>query len=134
MASKSKSSAESNGKGEIKRRWRHYTTAAGNSPVKKFIAKLDDDDAAEVVAAMGEVRKDGLKAARHLQDEIYEVRADGNDAIYRVLFAEVGKKGRVLLALEAIKKKTQKTPPRTIALAKRRLRNWEGRGVDQKKS
>jgi len=83
---------------------------------------------------MREVREEGLRAARHLQDEIYEVRADGKDVIYRVLFAELGEKGRILLALDGFKKKTQKTPPTKVSLAKRRLRDWEGRGNDNKRA
>jgi len=35
---------------------------------------------------------------------------------------------RVLLSLEAFKKKTRRTPKDKIALAKRRLRDWERRG------
>lgn len=37
-------------------------------------------------------------------------------------------RSQVLLSLEAFKKKTQKTPPQAIELAKRRLRDWEMRG------
>jgi phage-related protein len=77
---------------------------------------------------MKEVRKQGLQAARHLDGEIYEVRADGKGVIYRVLFAPQGKHKQVFLSLEALKKKTQKTPPQTIRLAKRRLLDWQRRG------
>lgn len=56
---------------------------------------------------MAGVRDLGLRAARHLDSDIWEVRADGNRVIYRVLFAEEGARGRILLALEGIKKKTQ---------------------------
>jgi hypothetical protein len=45
-----------------------------------------------------------------------------------VLFAPEGAKQQVLLALEGFKKKTQKTPPATIQLAKRRLKDWRDRG------
>lgn len=113
----------------VKHRWRDYKTQAGRRPVAEFIRKLSDEDAASVLAAMRDVRERGLQAARHLEDEIYEVRADGDRVIYRILFAPQGSRKRVLLALEGIKKKTQKTPPRTIALAKRRLRDWERRGA-----
>jgi len=36
-----------------------------------------------------------------------------------------------LLALEAFKKKTQKTPPATITLAQRRLRDWRARAREK---
>ena len=112
----------------VKHRWRDYSTESGRRPVKEFLDKLDDEDLASVVAAMKEVRQKGLRAARHLQDEIHEVRADGKGVIYRVLFAPQGKRKQVFLALEGLKKKTQKTPTSTVNLAKRRLRDWERRG------
>ena len=111
-----------------RRRWRAYKTAAGRCPVEEFIDALSDDDAAAVLAGMEEVRDKGLRAARHLDGDIWEVRVDGDRVIYRVLFAEEGTRGRVLLALEAFKKTTQKTPPTAIALAKRRLTDWRRRG------
>ena len=92
--------------------------------MKAFIAELHDVDAASVIAAMKDVATEGLAAARHLRGDIYEVRADGERASYRVLFALEGQKGTVLLALEAFRKTTQKTPPRVIALAEKRLRDW----------
>lgn len=77
---------------------------------------------------MKDVAELGNIAARHLDGEIWEVRADGLNAIYRVLFASVGSKGRILLSLEAFSKKSQKTPAAKIAVAKRRLRDWNSRG------
>jgi phage-related protein len=113
---------------EVKRRWRQYRSAAGKEPVKEFIAGLSDADAASIVAAMKEVRDRGSGAARHLDGDIWEVRADSDRVIYRILFAEEGKRSRILLALEGFQKKTQKTPPGKIAIAKRRLRDWRGHG------
>lgn len=110
----------------VGRRWRFYATAAGNRPAKDFIDRLGDADAAAIAAAMLDVRKNGLGVARHL-GELYEVRADGIDASYRLLFAEEGAKGRILLALSAFSKKTQRTPPQAIALASRRLADWRAR-------
>ena len=73
-----------------------------------------------------------MVAARHLDGDIWEVRVDGDRVIYRILFAEEGARGRVLLALEGFKKKTQKTPLATIQLAKRRLADWRRRGALQR--
>jgi phage-related protein len=83
---------------------------------------------------MAEVRDRGLVAARHLDGEIWEVRVDGDRVIYRVLFAEEGTRGRVLLALEAFNKKTRRTPRDTIKLAQRRLNDWRRRGEAGKAS
>jgi len=110
-----------------RRRWRDYQTRSGRRPVAEFIRELSDADAAAVAAAMKEVALEGLAAARHVRGEIYEVRADGDRVTYRILFATEGKRGQVLLALEAFGKKTQRTPPGTIALAERRIRDWRTR-------
>lgn len=112
----------------VRHRWRDYRTASGRRPIKEFLDRLDDEDLASLIAAMKDVRRQGLQAARHLDDEIYEVRADGKGVIYRILFAPQGKRKQVFLSLEAFKKKTQKTPPEAIRLAKRRLRDWQKRG------
>jgi phage-related protein len=89
---------------------------------------------------MREVRRKGPRVARHLDGEIYEVRADGRGVIYRVLFAPQGRRKQILLSLEAFKKKTQRTPPRSIALAKRRsaigrsvARNHSNIGISSKR-
>jgi len=95
--------------------------------VREFLRGLSDADLAAVLAAMKEVAVDGLVAARHLRGDIYEVRADGERVTYRLLFATEGRLHQVLLGLEAFGKKTQTTPPREIALAERRLRDWRSR-------
>jgi phage-related protein len=95
--------------------------------VLEFIRKVPDEDKAAILAAMGEVRREGMRAARHLRGELFEVRADGERVIYRVLFAREGEHGQVLLSLVAFNKKTQKTPPSQIELAARRLRDWRSR-------
>jgi len=112
---------------ERKRRWRDYRTAAGRRPVKEFIDELSDVGAAAVVAAMQDVRNEGLVAARHLRGEIYEVRADGERQTFRILFAPEGRRSQVLLALEGFSKKAQKTPPEKIRLAEGRLADWRSR-------
>ena len=112
----------------VKHRWRDYRTRAGRRPVKEFIDSLSDEDAAEVAAAMADVRDEGLAVARHLRGEIYEVRADCEDVTVRVLFAQEGRKGRVLLALEAFVKKMKKMFDHLLRLAERRLSYWRARG------
>jgi phage-related protein len=63
--------------------------------------------------------------ARHLRQRIWEVLVDQGELTYRVLFASVGERGRILLSLEGFAKKTRKTPPATIDLAETRLKDWE---------
>lgn len=112
----------------VERRWRDYRTAAGGRPVRDFLLGLSDADAAAVLAAMAVVRTEGLRAARHLIGDIYEVRADGGRQAHRILFASEGRSGQVLLSLEGFSKKSQKTPPEKIRLAERRLSDWRRRG------
>jgi phage-related protein len=85
----------------VEHRWRFYETVAGKKLVKEFLDALSKDDAASVAAAMRDVQRNGLVSARKLDPDIYEVRADGDHQIFRILFAAEGSKGRVLLALEA---------------------------------
>ena len=96
--------------------------------MKKFLDTLPIEDRAEVVAAMTDVKVGGLRVARHLRGDIYEVRAEGQRSI-RILFAQEGKKGRVLLALEGFEKNSQKTPEHLIRLAEKRLADWRARGL-----
>jgi len=77
---------------------------------------------------------EGMRAARHLRGDIWEVRVDGAKRTYRVLFSSEGRFGQVLLALEGFTKKTQETPARTIDLAARRLADWKKRGADTGKA
>jgi phage-related protein len=116
--------------GGVKRRWRDYKSAAGQRPVKKFLMGLPDEHRAAVADAMREVREKGERdgGARHLRRRIWEVRVDQGESTYRVLFASVGERGRILLSLDGFAKKTRKTPPAAIDLAETRLKEWEARG------
>jgi hypothetical protein len=53
----------------VRRRWRHYETAVGRRPVLAFLRARSDADKAGVLAAMQEVRSEGLRVARHLRDD-----------------------------------------------------------------
>ena len=113
-----------------RRRWRFFTTSSGRQPVREFLDDrlLPEADRAEIVAAMQRVRVGGLVIARHLRADIFEIRAEGRDASYRLLFATEGASSQVLLALTAFSKKTQRTPRRELELAERRLADWRSRG------
>jgi phage-related protein len=97
--------------------------------VMDFLDELTDEEVAAIVAGMKEVAELGLPASRHLRGDIYEVRADARTRTFRLLFSSEGRKGRVLLSLSAFEKRTQRTPPRGIELAERRLRDWRARGA-----
>lgn len=111
-----------------RRRWRFHETVSGAKPVQAFLDNLTPAEAAEVVAAMKEVARGGLRFARHLRGDIWEVRIEAERKAFRVLFSPEGKFQQVLLALEAFTKKVQKTPAHAIQLAERRLADWRRRG------
>ena len=115
------------------KRWRFYDTASGAKPVQAFLDNLTAAEAAEVVAAMKEVAREGLRFTRHLRGDIWEVRVESERKAFRVLFSPEGRAQQVLLALEAFTKKAQKTPARTIQLAERRLSDWRSRGRPAKR-
>lgn len=110
-----------------RRQWRDYRTRGGNRPVRKFMMELESDERAEIVAAMKEVAVEGLRAARHLSGDLYEVRADVNGKFFRLIFATEGRYSQVLLSLEVFAKKSNKTPAARLALASRRLNDWRRR-------
>jgi len=115
--------------GHQKRRWWDYETAAGNRPVKAFLMSLTSEDRAAIQAEMAIVKAQGMREARHVRGDIYEVRARGKDGIYRILFAREGKYKHVLLALEGFTKKMQQTPTRSIEVAETRLADWRSRAT-----
>ena len=116
-----------------RRRWRFYHTATGREPVREFLddQRISDDDAAKIVAAMQEVHREGRAHpdVNHLQGDIWQIEIDGRRVIYRVLFAEEGRSGHILLALDVITKKWQKARRDDIALAEERLADRRRRGI-----
>jgi len=95
-------------------------------PAKEFVDALTDEEAAFVVAAMRDVARNGLAAARHLRGEIYEVRADAERQAFRLLFAQETK--FISWRSRASRRRPPKTPPDEIALAESRLAEWRRRG------
>src|SRR5258708_39607247 len=89
-------------------RWRWYRSAAGNAPVKDFLDVMSDVDHAAVVAGMNEVRREGPPVARRLTGDLWEVRAVGIKAHYRLIFSQEGR--RALPAPAVFGKDTAPTP------------------------
>ena len=92
---------------EYKRQWRDYQTESGGRPIRDFLMALLDEDRAAILEEMEHVRKYGKVVARHLQKDIYEVRAIYNTKAYRILFACEGHFKHILLSLEGFQKKSQ---------------------------
>jgi phage-related protein len=100
-----------------------YRTSNGNEPVREWLKSLSADDRMVIGIDIKTVEFGwpiGMPTCRSLGGGIWEVRsslADGR--IARVLFALY--EGKMYL-LNGFIKKTQKTPPQEIELARRRLR------------
>ncbi len=116
--------------GEHQRQWRYYRTESGARPVRDYLDSLPTENRTAILAAMEEVRHQGLQAARHLRSEIWEVRASHDTNAYRVLFAPVGRFSQVLLSLESFPKKTPRTPSQKIDVAEQRLADWRRQGTE----
>lgn len=97
----------------------------GAEPVRDWLLALDRLDR----KAIGEDIKTveigwpiGMPACRPLGQGLYEVRTSLRGRIARVLFSIAG--GRMVL-LHGFIKKTRKTPPSELDLARQRKRQWE---------
>ncbi len=116
------------------RSWRQYRTEGGVFPVREYLASLDPEARALVLAAMKEAQLVGRSATRQIKGEIREVRATRARARdqFRVLFAFEGQRDQIMLALTGFTKKTETTPANEIKRAERRLADWRHRGAEQR--
>lgn len=62
----------------------------------------------------------GMPFTRAMQDGLFEIRARGREGIGRAFFCAIS--GRKIVILHAYIKKSQKTPARDIAIARKRLK------------
>jgi phage-related protein len=110
--------------------WRWYTTAAGKNLVAKEIDSARMPKPVRIKLA--EVMKRVARGEGHPGDldnlggGVREVRISGDRVIYRLLFSHE-RQVNVLLALHCFTKRTTKTPPHVIDLAKARRKDWLSR-------
>jgi phage-related protein len=103
-----------------------YRTRGGAEVVRDWLRSLDDADRQAVGLDLMRVQYRwpvGMPLCRALGDGLWEVRTSlPSNRIARVLFSV--QQGRILV-LHGFIKKTQKTPPDDLALARRRNREFE---------
>lgn len=97
-----------------------YDKADGTEPAKDFILSLDTKMQAKVLRTVSLLREAGPSLrepySKSLSDGIFEIRTKFGSDITRVLyFFVIGKK---IILTNGFIKKTQKTPPVEIELAK----------------
>lgn len=98
-----------------------YKTSSGASPVEDFIESLDIKMQAKLFKTMKCLKENGPNLrepySKHLEDGIFELRAQVGNDITRVLyFFYIGK---TIIFTNGFIKKTQKTPRSEITLAKK---------------
>ncbi len=99
-----------------------------NSTVDEEIENLPDDlkphfsRMVELIAAKG-LERTGMPHVRHLRGHIWEIRFHGRGSIGRALYATII--GKKIVILRVFVKKSQRTPPREIALAFKRLESLQ---------
>ncbi len=107
----------------------NYRDARGALPVNDTLKSLPSDDYARVLRAIDLLVDYGpalkMPHAQHLEGKIWELRIDGRPNSYRVLYAAMP--GRKFILLHLFAKKSQKTPPREIDTARRRLKDYSER-------
>ena len=103
-----------------------YSTEDGNEPIQDFLNSLDTKMNVKLTGLMEILEEKGtelrLPYSEHLGDKIYELRCKQGSNITRVLyFFYFG--GKIVMT-NGFTKKTQKTPPSEIKLAKERRADW----------
>jgi phage-related protein len=96
-----------------------------NALVDEEIAVLPADMRARLVRLTELVEQIGFEAlprgsVKHLEDRLWELRMTGRDGISRAMY--VTATGRRVVILRVFLKKTPKTPPRELEIARRRAK------------
>ena len=113
-----------------------YATEEGKEPVVEFLDSLDNKMAAKLVGLMEVLEEKGTELrmpySEHLEDGIFELRCKQGSNITRALyFFYIGKK---IVVTNGFVKKTQKTPPNELKIAKTRRDDWIARYESERKS
>jgi phage-related protein len=95
-----------------------------NEAVRLWVDSLPVGIRAYYARITGEMRQHGpnlgMPYTRAMGDELFEIRAKGKEGIARIFYCTV-LQGKIII-LHGFVKKTDKTPKRELATARRRLR------------
>lgn len=101
-----------------------FETNAGNSPIKRFIDKLPDEDQARFLEVIEEVENYGLNAARlifkPLEGKLWEIKFKTSRQGFRILYILL--ENDLMIWLHAFSKKTNKTPKKELEIARKRMK------------
>ena len=106
-----------------------YTTAAEYSPVRAFIDSLPEPQQAKILRGVLLLQENGTAlrepSVKPLGDGLWELRTVFGGEAFRIIYFTWT--GRRFVLLHAFQKKTQKTPPGEIDLARGRRADWLAR-------
>jgi len=96
-----------------------YDKSDGSYPAEDYLLSLDEKMRAKIARNIKVVEADGPASrepySKHLQDGIFEVRAQFSTNLARVLYFFFD--GRKIILTHGFTKKTQKTPPSEIEMS-----------------
>lgn len=103
-----------------------YKFTNGESPALDWFKQQDSKVKARLGRVFDLLKAEGTAVGephiKHLEDKLYEIRAEQNTNIYRVIyFAYTGKQ---FILLHGFQKKTEKTPKKELDLAKQRMKEF----------
>lgn len=107
-----------------------YSTAAGRNVVAEFLLSLPSKDTAKIFHTIELLAKLGAELhephTKHVDGSIWELRIKFSSNIYRIFyFIYTSNDGNEkLVLLHGFVKKTRKTPPSEIELAKKRQHDF----------
>ena len=103
-----------------------YETEDQKTPVSDFLDSLDAKMSAKMVGLMEVLEEKGnelrMPYSQHLEDGIFELRCKFGSNITRALYFFFS--GKRIVVTNGFVKKTQKTPPGEIRIAKERRADW----------
>ncbi len=101
---------------------RFFATGQGTEPVRQWLRELNHSDRKIIGEEIKTVQFGwplGMPLVRKLERDLWEIRATIPSGIVRILFTTLG--GDMIL-LHAFAKKSQKTPPSELKLARDRMK------------
>ena len=101
-----------------------YCTQSGKEVVQEFLDSLPSKDLAKVIRDI-ELLAQYEPYTKHIDGPIWELRSKFSSNIYRIFYFIWD--GNKLVLLHGFTKKTQKTPPAEIAIAKKRMEDYQSR-------
>jgi phage-related protein len=110
-----------------------FKSEAGNQPVKEFLTNRPREDRKEIGGDIYKVQEGfliGLPLVRKVDTGLWEVRSTIPDGICRILFTVTKTK---MVLLHGFVKKTPKTPPKKLEIARNRQKEFNKLSTRKKK-